>query len=194
MVPPNSPQKVCEAAWYLLVSMVALRWPVVGFTLVIEQKDGFWVEVRVFPSTFQHPLHGFDGLRKQKVFAIHTILASYPLDERIGVGGRIAQDFLMSFLMALEENDFANQQARNFRKPKSAVEAEKEENSLQWRGVFIQQPKFIKRERVNLHQLRCWSPGAASTFVLISSKFSGFRQSKSLHLWSQRKNRFNSPM
>ena len=59
----------------------------------------------------------------------------------------------MSFLMAFEENYLTNQQARNFRNPKSAVETKKEENPLQWRGVLIQQPKFIKGEGVNLHQL-----------------------------------------
>lgn len=59
----------------------------------------------------------------------------------------------MSFLMTFEENHLANQQARNFGDPKSAVEAEKEEHSLQWRSIFIQQPEFIKREGVNLHEL-----------------------------------------
>ena len=59
----------------------------------------------------------------------------------------------MSFLMALEENYLANQQARNFRNPKSAVQTEEEKNPLQRRGVLIQQPKFIEREGINLHQL-----------------------------------------
>ena len=102
MIPSNSPQNVCEAVRYLLVSMVAFGGPVVGFPLVVEQKDRFGVEVGVFPSTLQRPLHGFHGLREEDVFTIYTVLASDSFDEGVGVGGRITQDFLVSCLMTLK--------------------------------------------------------------------------------------------
>lgn len=41
MIPLNAFQKVCEATWYLLVSVIALRWSIVRLTSVVEQQDGF---------------------------------------------------------------------------------------------------------------------------------------------------------